>query len=319
MYLHLNFVRKQIRFPSLQTLLHPCLKSHLRCLKGLGSWDVHRVNIYVEAHCLWLQLPGPAVLWALFAVAGTPRSLWMLTCNNCVNSGPSNRWFFFSWRLFLLCYPHLLSRVKAEGGLTICVHSQLLRCGLYDSEALVVLLNCPIQLCFLSFCQSGVLCLVFIEYSVNLMYVEQNRQVSGLCFQIVCVWHLHLPGLADCDISWLGEEYCCFASSIKSLCSCNHGSETVRSHSDNQNKTLPTATQREARFKTASKENHKYQSVYASLLSLTIKLLCVALSCAQRLCHAVKWSVLYGHWNYPSSQGFQNSTSYRLRPSAGTQ
>lgn len=118
---------------------------------------------------------------------------------------------------------------------------------------------------------------------------------------------------------WLGENYCCFASSIKSLCLYNHGSETVRSHSDNQNKTLLTATQREAQFKTASKENHKYQSVYASLSSLTIKLLCVTLNCAYPLCHAVKSNVLYGHWNYPSSQGFQSSTSYRLQPSAGAQ
>lgn len=101
------------------------------------------------------------------------------------------------------------------------------------------------------------------------------------------------------------EEYCCLASSIKSLCSCNHGSETVRSHSDNQNKTPPTAAWREARYKAASKENYRRPSVYGSLSSLKIMLLRVTRSCGYLLSRAVKTTVLCGHWNYPIPKAFR--------------
>lgn len=44
------------------------------------SCDACRVNIYVEAHCVHLQV--------LFIVAGTLQSPCMLTCGDGLNSGP---------------------------------------------------------------------------------------------------------------------------------------------------------------------------------------------------------------------------------------
>jgi len=77
--------------------------------------------------------------------------------------------------------------------------------------------------------------------------------------------------LPNCFYLTSSCNFCCPTPSIKRLCSCNHGSKTVRSHSYNLNKTLPTATQHEARFKAALKENHRYKSVvHASHSSLTI-------------------------------------------------
>ncbi len=84
-------------------------------VKGLESWDVRRVNIYVEAHCLWLQLPGPALL--------SERCLqWLALCGPCARSPATTERTldpetdgFSSPLPFLLFYPHLLFRVKAEG------------------------------------------------------------------------------------------------------------------------------------------------------------------------------------------------------------
>lgn len=114
-------------------------------------------------------------------------------------------------------------------------------------------LFCSVLSCLI---QNGFLCLV-IPWIL--------KKMSDIFFQIVCVWEIFISQARQAVI--LAEVFFCLASSIKSLCSCNHGSETVRSHSDNQNKTPPTATQHEARFKTSSKENHKNQCLRPTLMS----------------------------------------------------
>lgn len=83
------------------------------------------------------SLPLAAVAWpcfslpVLFTMDGTLWSLCMLTCNHWVNSGPWNRWFFFPHCLFYyathICCLGSRQRVK----LSVCVHSQSLRLGLW--------------------------------------------------------------------------------------------------------------------------------------------------------------------------------------------
>lgn len=247
--------------------------------------------------------PLAAVAWPCFA-------LWALICSGWCSVVPvhahlkqlSELWtlkqmVFLPPLPFLLCYPHLLFRVKAKGETDcLCAQSASEVCFI-DQPPLnnVCLMSCP-NFFLIQFCSPSLRMMLhawlFNKHSGNLMW-----RIFSSCFQIVCVWHFHLLSLADCYICSLREEYCCLASSIKSLCSCNHGSESVRSHSDNQNKTLPAATQHEARFKAATEENHKYQSVYASFFSLTIILLCVTSHRGYLSSHVVKLTVLHGYWN----------------------
>lgn len=95
---------------------------------------------------------------------------------------------------YLLCYPRLLSfRVKAEGFVcTVSLWGWVYRWNSPEAIAVFCLAsNFSIQVCTPS------MRMVFLRY--RLWTVEsKQRQVSNSCFQIVCVWHLHLPSLADC-------------------------------------------------------------------------------------------------------------------------
>lgn len=93
-------------------------------LKGVESWDVRRVNIYVEAHCLWLQSPGPALL--------SERYLqWLTLCGPCACSSATTEWTldpetdgFSSPTAFLYYATHICCWGSRQGvKLALCLHS----------------------------------------------------------------------------------------------------------------------------------------------------------------------------------------------------
>lgn len=99
--LQLSSVGIQIRFESL-------LNSDVLLPRALTSWGSGEPGCTQSQYLCRGSLRPAAVawpcsaLWALFTVAGTLWSLCLLTCNNWLNSGPWNRWFFFPHCLF--CY-----------------------------------------------------------------------------------------------------------------------------------------------------------------------------------------------------------------------
>lgn len=92
-------------------------------------------------------------LWALFTVAGTLQSLCMLTCNNWLNSGPWNRWFFFPGCLFYYANHICCSGSRRRVELAACMHSQPLSLGLGEAPPEVMFNAALFHLS-----QKGVLC-----------------------------------------------------------------------------------------------------------------------------------------------------------------
>lgn len=272
-------------------------------LKGLESWDARRVNIYVEAHWLWLQLPGPALLSErLFTVAGTLCSLCMLTCNYWVNSGPWNRWGFFFPTAFFIMLPTFVVQGRSTGWnwLFVCTASLWgLLCRWISPDAthvsFLVSAFSSIQLCSLSLVMMFDVC-IFSKDSGNLTCDECPVHASKLFLLDIFIcspWQTVISAHWEKSVAAVLHRSNPFALVTM-------GQRLSVPIVTNQNKTLPTATQHEAQFKAASKENQKCQRVYALLSRLTI-----TLRCGYLLSHALKWTMPFGHWNHRIHKAFR--------------
>ena len=170
---------------------------------------------------------------------------WLALCSPRACSPAAADWtldpetdgFSSSAAISLVCYPQLPFRVKAEGENCLFVCAVSLRGGFIDGSPPSGNVSSP----FSPVCPPSP--------------TEESRVKVSWIFRSLKDKFMHPKYLSFASASAQTatpapreERDCSCASSIKSLCSCNHGSETVRSHSDNQNKALPTATRREARF-----------------------------------------------------------------------
>lgn len=121
----------QIRFLCL--ILSLQLDALILCVLACFSWDVCRVNIYVEAHCLWLQLSDPVMLPKHYLQqlahcgphAGSPATTeWTLDPKKREFLSPG--FYLYYYATHICC-----TGSKQSAKLALCIHCHPLSLGLF--------------------------------------------------------------------------------------------------------------------------------------------------------------------------------------------